>query len=121
MTAQHDNVIPLPLDWEPQLEALAEARRYPQDHLDSLLLEAAQGDAAIGTLVTAGRAIRVPTADDPRTEQAIRHAVRMEQRLAEIEELAHRWAAMKSGQMRGVGNTLLDVINGTPGDPDNAA
>jgi predicted trehalose synthase len=117
------NVVQLLSGWDPRQEALAEARAYPPGHLDALLGEEGENlpamdrvTAIVNELEAARQAVWIRRDAEARAEQAITWAVRLEQQLGEIEDLAHKWAAMKAGVMRGAGNTLLDVINGVRGD-----
>lgn len=136
-----DNVRPLrPLT--PAQHAMTEARTRPEKgHLDALLADekakpADPRQAAIAQLIATGDAMRLSEAAWPngvvshlldetrraeRERDQARHvAVALEQQAAEIERLARKWAGMKSGQVAGVGNVLLDILAGQP-ETDHAA
>jgi hypothetical protein len=112
------NVVPLPIDWDPRVEALAEARRYQPGDFDRLLAAAASEPAMPDTtplidgLAAQGRAVWLRRDAEAGREQAIAWAVRLEQQIGEIEHLARQWAGMKSGVVSGIGHNILDILSG---------
>lgn len=118
MTAD-GNVLRLPIDWDPRVGALEEARRYQPGDLDRLLTAATETLAAtdatiplINDLAAQGRAAWVRRDAEARAEQAIAWATRLEQQIGEVEHLARQWAGMRSGVVSGIGHTILDILSG---------
>jgi hypothetical protein len=119
------NVHHLPTSYAAQ--ALTLARSIQPGWLDRILADERRNLAALdkGTgiideLAAVGRAVWVRRDAETRAEQAIRHAVRLEQTVGEIERIAEQWTHLHDGAKRGMGHLLLDVIRGDRSDPDAA-
>jgi predicted RNA-binding protein YlxR (DUF448 family) len=113
----------------PTAQALTLARAIQPGWLDRILADERRKLAAldkdtdiVDELAAAGRAVWVRRDAEARAEakaeQAIRHAVRLEQTVGEVERIAEQWTHLHDGVKRAMGNLLLDVIRGDRGDGD---
>lgn len=108
----------------PTAQALTLAAAYQPGYLDRILIEehrnlAAldQGTTIINDLAAQGLAVWGRRDAEARAEQAIRHAVRLEQTVAEVERIAEQWTGFHDGVKRAMGHLILDVIRGDRSDP----
>lgn len=120
-----DNVRHLPTSRTTR--ALACARAIQPGWLDRILIDEHRnltaldkGTGIINGLAAAGQAVWLRRDAEARAEQAIRCAVRLEQQLSEIEQIAIGWTGL-SGVTAGMGHLLLDVIRSDRGDEDGRA
>jgi hypothetical protein len=107
----------------PAARALTLAQAIQPGYLDRILADEHRKLTAldkstdiIDELAAAGRAAWVHRNPEAKTEQAIRHAVRLEQTVGEVERIAEQWTHLHDGVKRAMGHLLLDVIRGDRGD-----
>jgi predicted RNA-binding protein YlxR (DUF448 family) len=116
----------------PAARALTLARAIQPGYLDRILADERRkltaldkGTDIIDELAAVGRAVWVHRDAEARAEakaeQAIRHAVRLEQTVGEVERIAEQWTHLHDGVKRAMGHLLLDVIRGDRSDDETAS
>lgn len=112
----------------PAARALTLAQAIQPGYLDRILADEHRkltaldkGTDIIDELAAAGRAAWVHRNPEAKAEQAIRHAVRLEQTVGEVERIAEQWTHLHDGVKRAMGHLLLDVIRGDRGDDETAS
>lgn len=125
------NVHRLPVS-DPGMRALTLVHAYQPGWLDRILTDERRRLAAddkvtgiVDELAAVGRAVWLrrdsDTPADPRAEQAIRWAVRLEQQLAEIDRIAEQWTRLREPTKAAMGRLIHDTTRGQRGDDPEVA